>query len=97
MTRHRETGLEACDDASCVLPAQHEGICDKKAPVDVEYTNWKNVRRMRRLSPTGEIIYTDSPPYHPESQWMIAAIDHDDGKRKLFPLAKIHSWMEKGQ
>lgn len=93
MTRDKFTGLTSCEDPLCTLPRKHEGVCDMKAPVEIDYTNWKGTRRKRRVFPVGNFIY-GSDPWHPREQWMVEAIDHEDGKTKMFPIEQIHSWRE---
>ena len=56
----------------------------------IDYTNWKGNRRYRIIRPNG-MSFSNSI-YHPTNEWCIAAVDREDGMRKLFPMTKIHSW-----
>jgi len=85
-----------CDDPKCVLPGTHEGKCDYRPPVEVDYVNWKGQRRKRRIAPTGQFLRSASPPWHPEEQWLIGAIDCEDGKHKFFAAAGLRRWGEVG-
>jgi len=39
-----------------------------------------------------KILFMASPPWHPAPEWLLGAIDADDGKHKFFPMRNIHSW-----
>lgn len=79
--------MHKCDDQLCVLPRMHEGECDFKASVSILYVNGKGNIRGFRLSPVGGLIHT-------EAGWAIDAIDHEDGKYRMFLQARIREWKE---
>lgn len=58
--------------------------------VVIDYTNWKGVRRERVVEPVS-IVFSHSP-WHPETQWLLEAIDAEDGVAKHFAMRDIHSW-----
>jgi len=59
--------------------------------VIIDYTNWKGVRRPRRILPMG--IKLAHNEYHPEEQWLLEAMDLEDGYTvKTFSLKDVHSW-----
>ena len=60
--------------------------------VDIDYTNWKDERRIRRIKPIG--IEYDSNKWHFPRQWLLWAADLEDpdGKVKCFAMKNIHSW-----
>lgn len=86
--------LRTCEDPLCVLPNPHEGEHDYRAPVVIDYTNWKDRRARRRISPTGGLVWMSNEPWHPAEQWLVPAICHEDGKHKYFALSGIHAWRE---
>ncbi len=58
--------------------------------VTIDYTNWRKERRMREIIPTS-IAYAETN-HHPGMQWLLFAIDVEDGKTKQFAMKDIHSW-----
>jgi hypothetical protein len=59
------------------------------ATVVIDYTNWRNVRAVRRIHPL-EIRFGTSP-WHTE-QWLLRAVDMDSGSVREFALQDIQSW-----
>ena len=59
--------------------------------VEIDYTNWRGRRGVRQINPDGTMLF-GSNEWHPEPQWLLGALDMNDGKYKLFALAGIHSW-----
>lgn len=58
--------------------------------IQIDYTNWRGVRRKRLVRPTGFMTF-DSTEWHPEKQWLMEAIDvQSGGVIKLFALKDIH-------
>lgn len=58
--------------------------------VEIDYTNWRGERRLRRIEP--QAIGITKSEWHPKEQWCIQAIDCEDGKQKDFAMKDIHSW-----
>lgn len=61
--------------------------------VEIDYTNWRGERRKRIVRPI-EIKF-QSTQWHPESQWILRAIDINDtlgDSVKGFAMKDIHSW-----
>jgi hypothetical protein len=63
----------------------------KDQEVVIDYTNWRGERRLRTIIPTGAIDFADTQ-WHPTRQWLLQALDPEDGKVKMFALSDIHSW-----
>lgn len=61
----------------------------------VEYTNWKGQTRKRVIRPLG--LRWSSNEFHPEAQWLMQAVDVEDGKVKYFSMKNIHSWGTYGE
>jgi hypothetical protein len=59
--------------------------------VTIDYTNWRGERRKREIVPTGRIAFM-STDFHNEMQWLLDAVDCEDGCTKQFALKDIHSW-----
>lgn len=91
--RENDHIVHECVNTECRLPRRHEGQCDVRPPVIIDYTNWKGKRRKRKVSPL-QMSRMACPPWHPEEELLLGAIDHEDGKHKFFPLRNIHSWIE---
>ena len=59
--------------------------------VKIDYTNWKGVRRVRRIIPMS--LSYGSTQYHPDEQWLMEAMDLEDNHSiKTFAVKDIHSW-----
>jgi hypothetical protein len=59
--------------------------------VVIDYTNWKGVRRLRKILPM--TISFGHNQYHPEEQWLLEAMDLEDNYAvKSFSLKDVHSW-----
>ena len=56
----------------------------------IDYTNWRGVRRWRRVVP--ERIVFENSEWHPETQWIMYATDVDDAAIRGFALKDIHAW-----
>lgn len=59
--------------------------------VEIDYTNWRGERAVRRILPFG-IAFSASLPWHPEEQWMMVAMDVEKRERRFFAMKDIHSW-----
>jgi hypothetical protein len=62
--------------------------------VIIDYTNWRGERRSRVIAPTGLIEFANTE-WHPDTQWLLEAVDMEDGKTKNFAIKDIHSWRPK--
>lgn len=51
----------------------------------VTYTNWKGETRSRKIIPYE--LWHGSTQWHPEPQWLVSALDCEDGVRKDFALS----------
>lgn len=65
-------------------------MSDPAHEVTIDYTNWRGARSMRRVRPVS-IVYENNE-WHPETQWLLYAIDLEKGEERCFALAGIHSW-----
>lgn len=70
---------------------RHNRNFARSREVVIDYTNWKGVRRKRRVTPVGSMVFTYNE-WHPEQQWLMIAIDSDTGEKRFFALKDIHSW-----
>jgi predicted DNA-binding transcriptional regulator YafY len=59
--------------------------------VDIEYTNWRGKRRVRQISPIA--LTWGLSEYHEGNQWLLLALDCEDGKTKEFAMKDIHNWV----
>lgn len=61
--------------------------------VEIDYTNHRGERRLRKIKPINCEI--SSNKYHPKLCWMWNAKDVEDNNIvKTFPVSNIHSWRE---
>jgi hypothetical protein len=68
-------------------------MADEKTEVMIDYTNWRGERRMRRIRPTGRLVF-ESNEYHRQPQYLIEAIDVEVEGLRTFALEHIHSWRQ---
>jgi hypothetical protein len=67
-------------------------MADPRRHVIIDYTNWRGERALRRIIPLS--IAFENNEYHPETQWLMEAVDVDKGKIRTFAMRDIHSWQE---
>jgi predicted DNA-binding transcriptional regulator YafY len=67
---------------------------DPQQAVVIDYTNWRGERAMRRIRPLRLVF--ENNEWHPDTQWLLEAVDLDKGEERTFAMSNIHSW-EKGQ
>mgnify|MGYP000753318233 CR=1 FL=1 len=60
--------------------------------VEIDYTNWRGVRGLRRIRPIPETLRFTSTEYHMAPQWIIDAMDLDKNELRNFAMADVHSW-----
>lgn len=63
---------------------------ESEALVDVDYTNWRGERRTRTIIPVS--IRFGSTAWHTVPQWLLSAVDIEDGRTKEFAMASMHEW-----
>lgn len=86
MTEETTAPIEETEEARCArlaLVSSHEDVT-------IDYTNWRGERRLRVVRPIRIAFMANS--YHPEYQWLLSAVDREDGKIKSFSLNNIHGW-----
>jgi predicted DNA-binding transcriptional regulator YafY len=64
---------------------------DYLAPIEIDYLNWQQERRSRRIQPIQ--LWLGCTQWHPQCQWLLRAYDiDDDGKVKDFAMSGIYGW-----
>jgi predicted DNA-binding transcriptional regulator YafY len=58
--------------------------------VIIDYTNWRGERALRRILPLS--LSFENNQWHPETQWILEAVDVEKNVIRGFALANIHSW-----
>jgi predicted DNA-binding transcriptional regulator YafY len=58
--------------------------------VVIDYTNWRGERSLRRIRPLA--IAFENNEWHPETQWLLEAVDLEKGENRTFAMNNIHSW-----
>lgn len=61
-------------------------------PVIIDYTNWRGVRSLRKITP--HFIGFCRNEWHPEPQWLLTAYDYPTDSVRQFAMADIHSWAD---
>jgi hypothetical protein len=67
-------------------------MSDPLRTVWIDYTNYRGVRAWRHILPMRESLRFKRSPWHPQSQWIIEAVDLDGQVTRGFALASIHEW-----
>ena len=60
--------------------------------ISIVYTNYRGETALRRIIP--KRIYFGKTEWHPESQWLLEAFDHDKDADRTFALKDIRCWFE---
>lgn len=60
-----------------------------KQVVEIDYTNWRGERSKRRIVPFR--VVWENNEWHPETQWLLEALDVDKQEHRTFALANVHS------
>lgn len=63
---------------------------DPNRNVEIDYTNWRGKRSRRLIHPLGWAF--ENNEWHPETQWLLEAVDVATGETRTFALSNIHSW-----
>jgi len=65
-------------------------MADPRREVMIDYTNWRGERGLRRIRPLR--IDFENNEWHPETQWLLLAVDVDKGHERTFAMKNIHAW-----
>lgn len=65
-------------------------MADPRKEVLIDYTNWRGERSTRRIIPLS--IAFENNEWHPESQWLLEAVDVEKGDVRTFAMQNIHCW-----
>lgn len=63
--------------------------------VEIDYTNYKGIRAIRRIQPLGPLKF-ESSEWHPEKQWVFEALDLEKNETRTFAMKDVHSWAPVG-
>jgi len=58
--------------------------------VIIVYTNWRGVMAVRRIVPLR--MEFENSEWHPETQWVLYALDLDKREERVFAMKDIESW-----
>ena len=61
-----------------------------KQIVEIDYTNWRGERSKRRIVPMR--LTWENNEWHPETQWLLEALDVEKKEMRTFAFTNIHSW-----
>ena len=65
-------------------------MADPSKLVWIDYTNYRGERRWRSIMPLG--VHFQNSEYHPDTQWVIEAIDMERNQLREFAMKDIHEW-----
>ena len=60
--------------------------------VILDYTNYKGVRRPRRVRVVR--LYYGSTDYHPLPGYLLEAVDTESGQTRTFSMNHVHGWTD---
>lgn len=63
----------------------------ERRDVEIDYTNWKGERSLRRIRPTC-LAWSFGNDWHPDPQFVLVALDLDKNQERTFAMSGIHSW-----
>lgn len=62
--------------------------------VEIDYTNWRGHRAVRRIKPDLFGIVFGVNEWHKEPQWLLSATLSETGEKRTFAMKDIHSWKQ---
>ncbi len=65
-------------------------MADQREEVLIDYTNYRGERAVRRIRPL--TVRFENSEWHPETQWLLRAVDIEKGATRDFAMKDIHSW-----
>lgn len=65
-------------------------MSNSRKEVWIDYTNYRGERAWRRIEPLG--VFFVNSEWHPETQWVMQAVDREKGAVREFAIASIHEW-----
>lgn len=60
--------------------------------VEIDYLNWRGERAWRKVRPLCVVFRVSEWHASEGRQWILEAVNVEDGKRKDFPLRHVHGW-----
>jgi predicted DNA-binding transcriptional regulator YafY len=65
-------------------------MSDPRVEVIIDYTNWRGERAERRIIPFAVVF--ENNEWHPNTQWLLEALDVEKREMRTFALSNIHAW-----
>jgi predicted DNA-binding transcriptional regulator YafY len=63
-----------------------------RTDVEIDYTNWRGERRMRRIRPLN--FFHGATDWHTTPCWQVYAQDLETQELRYFAMQSVHSWRE---
>jgi len=60
--------------------------------VEIDYTNWRGERKVRRIRPLKFMFGANQ--WHPKPTWLCWAMDLESREFRYFALEGVHAWKE---
>jgi predicted DNA-binding transcriptional regulator YafY len=67
-------------------------MSDPRKEVWIDYTNHRGERAWRHILPMSTPLLFENSQWHPDTQWVMEAIDLDRNVMRDFALASVHQW-----
>lgn len=86
--RRKNGGRAGSKDRRWDNSALDPSFLEKDKYIDIDYTNWRSVRSVRKILPIR--LYFAKTDYHPDPQWLLEAFDPEKKESRSFALKMIH-------
>ncbi len=77
--------VDICDDCRKKETGGDREALGMGRPITVRYKNWRGEVRVREIIPLD--VFYGATEWHPWEQWLLKAVDPEDGKEKDFALS----------
>lgn len=58
--------------------------------VEIDYTNWRGERSVRRIKPLR--LFFGKTEHHVTDQWLLDAFDYGKDAERTFSIKDVHAW-----
>lgn len=69
---------------------QENAVLDEETVVRILYTNYRGETAIRQIIP--QRVWYGATQWHPESQWLLDAIDLEKNAVRAFALKDVRAW-----
>lgn len=70
----------------------HFAVSAPERVVEIDYTNHRGERRVRKIIPCPQTLRFEKTSHHPVAQWIFDAWDVERDVERTFALSNLHNW-----